>query len=214
MLSGIASRFVPQGFLEFALAKTSRKIAFNHPGILTRLEPIYGKTFEFEPLEFPRLIRVRFFAENVEIKWIKKTETNSPDVKICGTFLALLSLLEGTEDGDSLFFSRQITVEGDTEALLTLRNALDSEDIELLEELFDGPLSKPAKVIAETGSIFHQQLSTDMEKVNRAMVKPIVSALKSQGREIETIYNELTHFKKELTRLKRRLDRQDRKENQ
>ncbi|AGH97674.1 hypothetical protein A11S_851 [Micavibrio aeruginosavorus EPB] len=37
-------------------------------------------------------------------------------------------MIDGRYDGDALFFSRDIYIEGDTEAVVCLRNALDDID--------------------------------------------------------------------------------------
>ena len=52
---------------------------------------------------------------------------NAPafDARIAGTFLTLLDVVDGRLDGDALFFNRALTVEGDTDAAVCLRNALD-----------------------------------------------------------------------------------------
>ena len=53
-----------------------------------------------------------------------------------------MALLEARVDGDALFFTRELTVSGDTAAVVTLRNILDRETISVLDEassLF-GPL--------------------------------------------------------------------------
>lgn len=41
-------------------------------------------------------------------------------------------MIHGTLDGDALFFARDLVIEGDTEAVLALRNALDDAEIDLL----------------------------------------------------------------------------------
>lgn len=57
--------------------------------------------------------------------------------------MLLLGLLEGRCDADALFFSRELSVTGDIEAMLALRNALDDSAIDLPRELgrLAGPLS-------------------------------------------------------------------------
>jgi predicted lipid carrier protein YhbT len=50
-------------------------------------------------------------------------------------------LLEGSADGDALFFARKIEISGDTEAILALRNALDDNAINLPRDL--SPLAGP-----------------------------------------------------------------------
>ncbi len=51
------------------------------------------------------------------------------DVVIRGPLLMLLGILDGTLDGDALFFHRAIAVSGKTEAVVAMRNAI--EDAEL-----------------------------------------------------------------------------------
>jgi predicted lipid carrier protein YhbT len=54
-----------------------------------------------------------------------------------------MGLVDGTYDGDALFFSRDIAVDGDIEAVLALRNAVDDASIDLLHEAaaWAGPLA-------------------------------------------------------------------------
>ena len=53
-------------------------------------------------------------------------------------------MVHGAMDGDALFFSRDIVIEGDTEAVLALRNAVDDAEIDLADEVasMTGPVSK------------------------------------------------------------------------
>jgi predicted lipid carrier protein YhbT len=67
--------------------------------------------------------------------------------------LRLVDLLEGGLDGDALFFSRDIEIEGDTGAVLALRNAVESEEIVLFEEFAGalGPFGAPVRLVGERG---------------------------------------------------------------
>jgi predicted lipid carrier protein YhbT len=55
-------------------------------------------------------------------------------------------MIEGTADGDALFFTRHLRVTGDTQAVVTLRNALDDLEGNLVETILSGlgPLQRPA----------------------------------------------------------------------
>ena len=48
--------------------------------------------------------------------------------------MLLLELVDSEEDGDAAFFSRDLEVTGDTEAVVRLRNALDDVDGSIAEE--------------------------------------------------------------------------------
>ena len=68
------------------------------------------------------------------------------DACIAGTLANLLEMIDGSIDGDALFFSRALRVTGDTEAVVALRNALDDFEGSALESVISsfGPLSRPA----------------------------------------------------------------------
>ena len=44
-------------------------------------------------------------------------------------------MVDGHLDGDALFFSRELIVEGDTEAVVVLRNALDDLDGSIADDV-------------------------------------------------------------------------------
>lgn len=48
--------------------------------------------------------------------------------------MTLAQLAQGNGDGDALFFSRDITIEGDTEAIVALRNALDDSSLDIIND--------------------------------------------------------------------------------
>ncbi len=50
-------------------------------------------------------------------------------------------MMHGTLDGDALFFSRDLAVEGDTSSVLALRNAIDDAELDLAEEIGIGSTS-------------------------------------------------------------------------
>lgn len=71
------------------------------------------------------------------------------DARVSSSLFNLLALVEGRLDGDALMFSRQLIVEGDVEAVLALRNAIDNARIDFAAEIGSlfGPLGGPAERI-------------------------------------------------------------------
>jgi predicted lipid carrier protein YhbT len=51
------------------------------------------------------------------------------DVVVRGPILALVGLLDGTFDGDALFFHRTLSISGRTEAVVALRNAIENAEL-------------------------------------------------------------------------------------
>lgn len=56
------------------------------------------------------------------------TRPEKPDLHFSATLSAFLQLLSRQEDPDTLFFNRQLTIEGDTELGLRVKNMLDAID--------------------------------------------------------------------------------------
>lgn len=57
------------------------------------------------------------------------------DASISGSFFNLLRMVDGKRDGDALFFTRDLKIEGNTEAVVYLRNALDDIDGNIAVEI-------------------------------------------------------------------------------
>ncbi len=69
------------------------------------------------------------------------------DVRISGPFRELVRIADGQVDADAAFFARGILVEGDIDAALALRNALDTAPVSLLQAFAacHGPFAAPAE---------------------------------------------------------------------
>ncbi|RMF14537.1 MAG: hypothetical protein D6757_06105, partial [Alphaproteobacteria bacterium] len=55
------------------------------------------------------------------------------DARVTGPLTALLNVATGAVDGDALFFSRDLMIEGDTALVVALRNAFDDAHLDLAE---------------------------------------------------------------------------------
>jgi predicted lipid carrier protein YhbT len=54
---------------------------------------------------------------------------------VAAPLFILLALAEGRLDGDAEFFGRQLAIEGDMEAVLALRNAMENETVDFVADL-------------------------------------------------------------------------------
>jgi predicted lipid carrier protein YhbT len=121
------------------LARTAyARLLAAHPNLFDRLGEHAAKSFVFAPTELPFVFVVR---PQAGLDVLRKGALPRADVMLSGPFLTMLMLLEGSADGDALFFARKIEISGDTEAILALRNALDDNAINLPRDL--SPLAGP-----------------------------------------------------------------------
>ncbi|MCL4764901.1 MAG: SCP2 sterol-binding domain-containing protein [Hyphomicrobiaceae bacterium] len=109
--------------------------AQRHPDLFDRLGPHAERTIAIAPTDVPVvfLLRPSRDAPGVDVR--PDGPMPACDAMITGPVFALVDLAEGRLDGDALFFSRDIRIEGDVEAVLALRNALDGEGLDLVAEV-------------------------------------------------------------------------------
>ncbi|WP_246687008.1 SCP2 sterol-binding domain-containing protein [Mesorhizobium sp. B2-4-19] len=117
---------VPLGPL---LTLSLRSLAGREPRLFERLGEHRSACYFIDPIDLAFAFTVVPDGERSIVRVVRKSETATSSVQIKGPILTLLSLLDGTLDGDALFFSRIISISGRTEAVLALRNTI--EDAEL-----------------------------------------------------------------------------------
>lgn len=139
---------VPLAVVQPVLAHIASHVARSRPELFARLGPHTDKLFLIDPIDFPFVLLLRPNAARPYLKASRRYERPRHDAAIAGTFLNLLGMMEGSLDGDALFFSRDLQVSGDTEAVVALRNALDDFEGSALDSILSafGPLSAPLQV--------------------------------------------------------------------
>ncbi len=142
-----ALRPLPTGPLEFVLQRLADGILTRHPGLLDRLGPDGARRFGIRPLDLPFAIVIETQDAAVRLSVVSRLNDQRLDARITGNFLSLLELIDGRHDGDALFFSRDLAIEGDIEAVLALRNAIDNAELDLLHEV--ALLAEPWAGLAE-----------------------------------------------------------------
>src|SRR5690606_6950815 len=134
---------VPINIIERMTQAVFRKVLAEHPDLFLRLGSHRVKRFAFRPSDLPIDFIVTPSGPSLAV--MRKAEGSPADCSIEATIVHLLALLEGRCDADALFFAREITVTGDMEAMLALRNALDDSLIDLPTEI--GKLAGPFRTL-------------------------------------------------------------------
>jgi len=133
---------LPLAPLQLPLALALRSVVARHPDIFERLDVHAYKRFGLEPTDLPFAFVLAPHPRTPSLIAVRSLPTGLP-VRIAGPLLGLIGLIDGTYDGDALFFSRDLVVEGDVEAVLALRNAIDDAGVDVVGDtaaLF-GPLA-------------------------------------------------------------------------
>jgi predicted lipid carrier protein YhbT len=142
LLFALVGRALPLLPMQPMLAASLREVQKRHPQLFDRLGSHAAKRFGIDPTDLPFAFLLEPMRANPRVTAIRSLPRRI-DVRITGTLSALIGLAEGSCDGDALFFSRDIQVEGDMEAAVALRNAIDDAGIDVVAEsvAWTGPLS-------------------------------------------------------------------------
>ncbi|MCP5073178.1 MAG: sterol-binding protein [Rhodobacteraceae bacterium] len=138
--------------LSLSLTAYSKAIARQHPGLFRRLGEFGHARFILDPTDLPFVLSLEPGGGTPRVT-VTRTK-GAGDALIAGPLAALLGLVHGAYDGDALFFSRDLVIEGDTGAALALRNAVDDAELDLAQDFQKmsgpwGPIIKKLIGLAE-----------------------------------------------------------------
>lgn len=142
-------RIVLAPFPLFALQLVANRIVAHvsaqHPEVFRRLGENARKRILIDPADMPFILLLEPRPDMPALTLRRRHETVPHDARIAGAFLTLLEIIDSQMDSDALFFSRDISVDGDTGAIVALHHALDDIDGTLAESVATsfGPFSAP-----------------------------------------------------------------------
>ncbi|MBF0247573.1 MAG: SCP2 sterol-binding domain-containing protein [Alphaproteobacteria bacterium] len=183
LIGGLVARPLPPSLLQPALSAAMATVNRRHPGLFERLSNLDTPVFLIDPVDLGLVFVLHADAERPTLTARRTGEGCGAVATIRGPLLKLLELLEGRTDGDALFFSRDLVIEGDTGAVVALRNAVDGTEIDLLNEVAGafGPLAGPVRGVARFGQRIFARMAEDMEILHGALVSTTQRRVEAQG---------------------------------
>lgn len=130
-----ASWPMPLPLINLILKRLVLKIATRRPELFERLEGHHHKWFLIDPTNLPFVLCLQPDPLYPKLKSFRRKRAPTAESRITGSFLTLLGMIDGRYDGDALFFSRDLQVAGDTEAVVCLRNALDDVEGSIADDV-------------------------------------------------------------------------------
>ena len=128
-LSGLAHAMAGR-VLDPMLMRTVRRLAVKHRSIFDRLGPHVRSSYIIDPVEFPFVLHLQPDPSAPAFHTVSRDALPAYDALIRGRFRTLFDLVDAGADGDASFFSRDLEISGDTDAVVTLRNALPDISID------------------------------------------------------------------------------------
>lgn len=128
------------------LNRIVRDIAHKLPELFERLGPHRYSRFLIDARGMPFLLLLRPDPARPELVAWSRHAAPACDTRISGRFHDLLGLIDGARDGDALFFSRDLDISGNLEAVVCLRNAIDDVEGSIADRVAGalGPVSRIA----------------------------------------------------------------------
>jgi len=193
LLGGLFARPLPPGLLQPALNSAMATIVRGHPGLFERLSALGTPVYLIDPVDLPLAFILTADADKPSVQAVRSGEGTDVRATIRGPLLTLIDLLEGNIDGDALFFSRDLVIEGDTEAVVALRNAVDGVEVDLIAELTSafGPLSGPVRGLARLGQGLFRRAAEDLSILHGALVAPTQRRVDAQAAKIRELEDKL-----------------------
>lgn len=192
----LAGRFagpVPPPLLQVPLSAVMRLMTSRHRDVFDRMADHAEAVFIIDPVDVPVCLAMRLDARAPFLRVASEADMSRAAARIQGPVAQLIALLEGRIDGDALFFSRQLVVEGDTEAIVALRNAVDGEDIDLRAELVRaaGPFSAIAAALLNQLERTCVRADAVLTTVQDALLAPARRELDRQRQDIDGLRGQM-----------------------
>ncbi|MCC9624501.1 SCP2 sterol-binding domain-containing protein [Thalassospira sp. MA62] len=126
--------------------------------------------------------------------------------RISGPLPTLLELLQGKSDGDALFFSRTLRIEGRTDLVVALRNALDGEEIDLMTAVSSsfGVAGPIARIMLQAAEKIYRQVQHDMDRSASALTASLDKRLGSLESKTNQQTETISQLEKSVQRGSRR----------
>lgn len=191
LLFGFALRGAPRPTMQLAANLAMKTVARAHPEVFERLEGLANPEFLIDPVDLP--IRFHLCVARAAPSLRVLEQEQEPDAPVAatirGSLTALVDLLEGRIDGDTLFFSRALSVEGDMSAVVALRNAVDGTEISLIDDISRllGPFGGPVRRLLTIGTGIFRRAEDDLEILRAAIVAPVQRRCDAQEAKLRDI---------------------------
>jgi len=184
LLAGLLLRPLPAALFAPPLAAALALMRRRHGDVFARLEPLGAASFLIDPTDLPLAFRLDLTPPTPRLA--VDDDVGAATATIRAPLAVLLDLLAGRIDGDAMFFSRDLVIEGDTAAVLTLRNAVDGADIDLAADIVAalGPFGAPGLRLWALAGGVAARAGRDLALVQAALLAPALDRHQRQAAEI------------------------------
>lgn len=203
-LAGVAAGPLPPALFQPFVGRVLDVLRRRHPEVFARLEPLGDRSVLIAPVDLPFrfLLRPNRRPPRLEVLAPGGSGEDDASATIRGPLARLLELAQGRVDGDALFFARDISVLGDTEVVVALRNALDGAEVDVLETLCCacGPLAPLARRLAPPGLALADRAARHLSLLQAAINGPVARRCDAQETALADLRARLIEVERRVAR--------------
>ena len=196
----LAKPIICRPIIQIGISKLTKLFIDKHPRVIKKMSQFSPSRMVLVPLDMPFDFFVEFSNESLQINIIdKNTYLGKNLTKITASIDVFVKMLEGNLDGDALFFSRKLIIEGETTIIVALRNILEAENVNIKNDIKKSlGIFYPAFTFLN--NIFltlKNELDQNLGVVKSSMVENIEQQISSQKREHNQLKDKLTKLGKQ-----------------
>jgi putative protease len=135
----LALATLPQPIVAALVRRLTRTLPRRQPALARRMAELDGKRLLIVPDELSYAFLISFPGGEVRIELVDPATPPETEAQMRGPLRLFYDLVRGGRDGDALFFSRELSVNGDMAVAVTLRNAMDGAGVDLFAEFLNMP---------------------------------------------------------------------------
>ncbi|HJM49305.1 MAG TPA: SCP2 sterol-binding domain-containing protein [Alphaproteobacteria bacterium] len=205
LIGGMLARPLPGFVLNPLLRLALDTVVARHPAMFDRLEGLDCPLMLIDPSDLPFRLALCPDAARPSLRLARPGDDEVATASVRGPLLTLIDLMEGRLDGDAVFFSRALVIDGDTEAVVALRNALDGEEIDLLDDILSlfGPFNPLARLLAARAEALLGRAAADLAALRGALLADVEKQNRGQAAELSRLGQRLEHLERKGPQRKR-----------
>lgn len=184
------SNYIPCELMQPIANAAFDNIMIKHGQAFDLLKDFKEPIFLINPTDFPLFFKLKPYGTDSYLKIYKTKEgVGEFSAEISGKSNKLIELLEGKVDGDSLFFSRELVISGDTQAVVAFRNAIENTQIDVLNDFLS---NFDALKEAAMGSalVVGSKISSHLDNLRSFILEPALDKIDELNCKLEEIKNE------------------------
>jgi len=206
-----AATVLPRPVVAHLAAAVLRGLRQSHPRLLDNLARLEPAVVHIAPTDLPYRFALALGTVPVTLDIVARDAPRA-DATVMAPIATLVELLEGRIDSDTLFFRRDLRIEGNTEVVVGLRNVMDRDELSVaaILDALAGPLGPPARVAARRLDRLLEAFGERVAAMHRTLHPPATES-QDVAAELERCHAEIRSASARIAKLEARQQRRDEK---